>query len=148
VGACVKHKTEGWDGNPARILRSWLKEQGFTIDQALAEYFDEMERYCDELVDIPVETYWNGERTECTKVRVVVGKSGAPTWWCAELEGQERNAVKVRYNNQTFYLDDDAFPEDAFTQEHKAGAGWRKVTEGHGCPDYYHAELPVKWEVH
>ena len=43
-------------------------------------------------------TYWNGEPTPCTKVRVIVGKSPVPTWWCAALAGTEREAVLVVNN--------------------------------------------------
>ncbi len=78
------------------------------------------------------ETYWNGQPCEARKVRAVVGKSPRDTWWCAGLEGQEREAVEVVYcDGPPFYLDN----ED--------GSGWRKVTEGRGSPSWYHASLPV-----
>lgn len=76
-------------------------------------------------------TWWNGEPAECRRVRVVVGKSERPTWWCADLEGTTRNAVEVKYAGQTFYLDN------------ADGNGWAKVTVGRGSPGYGHASLPV-----
>jgi len=85
------------------------------------------------------KTYWNGEPAICHRVRVIVGKSEVPTWWCAKLEGTERNAVEVRYGGEIFYIDD----EDGPGGQHTAGVGWWKVTEGQGGPDCYHASLPV-----
>lgn len=75
-------------------------------------------------------TYWNGEPTPARIVRVIVGKSLRPTWWCADLEGQEREAVEVNYHGDVFYLDN----ED--------GSGWNKVTHGGGSPQWGHRELP------
>lgn len=91
------------------------------------------------------KTYWNGEPAVCRRVRVIVGKAPIPTWWCAKLEGTERDAVEVRYDKAVFYIDDDEFaPDDRDdANHHKAGGGWFKVTEGRGGPDYYHASLPV-----
>lgn len=77
------------------------------------------------------QTFWNGEPTPARKVRVIVGPSPKPTWWCAELAGQERAAVEVSYFGDRFYLDD----ED--------GSGWAKVTQGRGSPQYGHSSLPV-----
>jgi hypothetical protein len=77
-------------------------------------------------------TCWNGEPAECRKVRVIVGRSERRTWWCADLEGQERDAVEVTYADQVFYLDN------------ADGNGWAKVTIGRGSPGYGHAELPVE----
>jgi hypothetical protein len=88
------------------------------------------ERCCDEYAG-EERTFWNYEPTPARKVRVIVGRSERPTWWCAELEGQERAAVEVNYHGDKFYLDN----ED--------GSGWRKVTEGHGGPDWGHSSLPV-----
>lgn len=79
---------------------------------------------------MPEKTYWNGERTKARKVRVLVGESPVPTWWCANLAGTIRQAVEVTYDGRRFFLDD----ED--------GKGWRKVTEGHGSPSWGSASLP------
>lgn len=76
-------------------------------------------------------TYWNCRPAPARKVRVIVGKSERPTWWCAKLEGQEREAVEVYGDGEKFYLDN----ED--------GSGWAKVTRGFGSPEYGHSELPV-----
>lgn len=76
-------------------------------------------------------TYWNGEPTPARKVRVVVGPSQLPTWWCAKLAGTEREAVEVSYGSDVFYLDN----EDE--------SAWGKVTEGRGLPRYGHRSLPV-----
>jgi hypothetical protein len=76
------------------------------------------------------QTFWNYEPTPARKVRVIVGKSVRPTWWCAEFEGQERAAVEVNYHGEKFYLDN----ED--------GSGWGKVTGGRGGPEWGHSSLP------
>jgi hypothetical protein len=76
-------------------------------------------------------TYWNFKPTPARIVRVIVGKSPRPTWWCAAFEGQEREAVEVTYGGAKFYLDN----ED--------GSGWEKVTDGRGGPNWSHSELPV-----
>lgn len=77
-------------------------------------------------------TYWNGEPTPARRVRIIVGPSPAPTWWCAGLEGQERDAVEVEYGGQRFYLDN------------ADGRGWRKVTIFRGSPSAGHASLPAE----
>ena len=76
------------------------------------------------------DTYWNGQSTPARKVRVRVGESPKPTWWCANLEGQVRDAVEIEYGGRTFYLDN------------VDGAGWYKVTEGHGSPNVASRILP------
>ena len=75
--------------------------------------------------------YWNGEPADIRRVRVIVAKPEVPTWWFADLVGQERVAVEVVYGNQTFYLDD----ED--------GSGWDKVTRGQGSPGLGHRSLRI-----
>lgn len=78
------------------------------------------------------QTFWNYEPTPARIVRVIVGQVETPTWWCAGLEGTERQAVEVSYpGSEPFYLDN----ED--------GSGWRKVTQGRGGPDWGHSSLPV-----
>lgn len=77
-----------------------------------------------------MNTYWNGERCEAKRVVVRVGTVLEPTWWCAGMEGTERKAVRVRYQGETFFIDD----EDGF--------GWRKVTVERGGPHAAHASLP------
>jgi hypothetical protein len=77
-----------------------------------------------------VKTYWNGEPCKATKVVVVVGKAPRPTWWCARFEGEKRAAVKVEYEGEVFYLDNEG------------GTGWLKVTEGKGGPHCGHKSLP------
>lgn len=74
-------------------------------------------------------TCWNYENAEARRVVVTVGTPTTPTWWCADMEGQERKAVEVTYGGDTFFLDD----ED--------GSGWYKVTHG-GGPDLSHKSLP------
>ena len=79
------------------------------------------------------KTFWNGEPCEARIVVVIVGKSPKKTWWCAGLEGQERQAVEVKYGDEKpFYLDN----ED--------GEGWAKVTEGRGSPQWGHSSIPVE----
>lgn len=80
--------------------------------------------------------YWNGERALAVKVRVIVGDAPQfPNYWARSLVGTEREAVRVTYSGQLFYLDN----ED--------GSGWLKVTEGHGSPRYGHRDLAVRREV-
>jgi hypothetical protein len=96
-----------------------------------------IERCCDVYAtdggDGTEKTYWNGEPTPARIVRVIVGRSPVDTWWCARLAGTERQAVEVDYNGDKFYLDNE---ED--------GSGWRKVTAGHGSPQWGHSSLPVE----
>ena len=78
---------------------------------------------------------------------MIVGKAPMPTWWCADLEGKERNAVEVSYGGRVFYLDDDEQPGDGgllAPPPCHAGQGWWKVTVGQGGPEICHAELPVR----
>ena len=84
----------------------------------------------------PKETgfWWNYEPCEAAVVNVVVGPSERPTWWCAGLAGTIREAVRVTYNGEVFYLDNEN------------GAGLYKVTHG-GGPDIGHRSLPVEHEV-
>lgn len=88
-----------------------------------------------------VKTFWNGQETPAEKVRVVVGKA-QPGWWTTGLEGRERNAVKVTYGREVFYLDNEAHGPGT-----RAGAAWDKVTLGLGSPKYGHRSLPVEREV-
>lgn len=91
-----------------------------------------IERCCDTYATDGAElTYWNGEPTPARILRVIVGPSPVETWWCAGLEGSEREAVEVTYGGEKFFLDN----ED--------GSGWAKVTRGHGSPQWGHSSLPV-----
>jgi hypothetical protein len=76
-------------------------------------------------------TFWNGEPCKARRVIVIVGKAEKPTFWYANLEGQERQAVEVVYGDQTFYLDN------------VTDSGWDKVTAGKGSPRYGHRSLKV-----
>lgn len=86
-------------------------------------------------VNVRLQTYWNGEPTPCRRVVVRVGTVPKPTWWCAGMEGTEREAVEVRYGNQQFYLDNEN------------GSAWLKVTRGGGGPEWGHSSLPDDSEV-
>lgn len=81
-----------------------------------------------------MKTYWNGLHCQADKVTVVVGKSLRPTWWCADLEGKERQAIKITQDGTSFYIDDDV-------------DGWLKITEGKGSFMYAHKSLPVEKEI-
>jgi hypothetical protein len=81
------------------------------------------------------KTYWNGELCKAEKVTVIVGPSPKPTWWCARIAGLQREAVRVEYEGEKFYLDN----ED--------GSGWHKVTQGMGSPSVAHSSLPVEREL-
>jgi len=67
-------------------------------------------------------TFWNREPAVCRRVIVRVGKALRPTWWCADLEGQEHPAVEITYDGSMFFIDNEY------------GVGWRKVTLGQGAP--------------
>lgn len=56
-------------------------------------------------------------------------------WWCAGMEGTLREAVRVEYGAEKFYLDNEN------------GSAWLKVTKGKGSPEYGHSSLPVASEV-
>lgn len=77
-----------------------------------------------------METYWNGELTPARRVVVIVGPTCLPSWWCASLAGERRDAVEVTYGDAVEFLDD----ED--------GSGWYKVTDGRGSPRAGHRSLP------
>lgn len=82
------------------------------------------------------ETFWNGEPAPAVKTRVIVADAPQfPQYWARHLVGEFRDAVRVTYGGQTFYLDN------------ADGSGWRKVTTGHGSPRWGHAELVVEREV-
>lgn len=80
---------------------------------------------------VPVDgkTYWNGEPCDVRRVRVIVGESLRPTWWCAELEGQERVVLEVQYG-EPFYIEDDE-------------QSWAKLTLGRGMWTSGHKSVPV-----
>ena len=80
--------------------------------------------------------YWNGKRADVVAVRVIVGESPRPTWWCAKFAGQERAALRVdlRDGRDPFYIDD--------TPEAR-----HKVTTGRGGPGCSHSSLPVDREL-
>lgn len=89
-----------------------------------------------------INARWNGESAWARKVVVIIGTSIRPTWWCADLKGQRRNAVEVIYEGQKFYLDDEGNGDNL-----QPGCGWRKVTVGLGSPNYGHNSLPDDSEV-
>jgi hypothetical protein len=86
-------------------------------------------------------TYWNGERTPCRIVRVVVAQKIPSGWWCAGLEGTVREAVRVEYGASKFYLDNESH------EGSPAGSAWGKVTGGRGSPRWGHRSLPVEREI-
>lgn len=99
---------------------------------------DPFEAYLRKAAEDDLKTWWNGEPCQARIVRVIVGLSAA-SWWCAGLEGQEREAVEIQYGDFPLsYIDNDAW------DDHEAGAGWRKVTVGRGSPQYGHWSLPVE----
>ena len=85
------------------------------------------------MADIKTEpTYWNGEPTPCRRVRVMVADDNRfPSYWAREegYVGREVDAVEVSYFDEPFYLLDDE------------GQGWRKVTVGHGSPNFGHRNI-------
>lgn len=86
------------------------------------------------------QTFWNGEPCHARIVRVVVADSDFfPLYWARELVGTTREAVEVTYNGRTFYLDNEARGEGTTD-----GAAWRKVTIGHGSPQWGHRDLEVE----
>lgn len=82
-----------------------------------------------------VHTHWNAMPCQARRVHVIVADTDQfPRYWARHLVGHERAAVRVSYNGDRFYLDD----ED--------GSGWTKVTHG-GGPGYHHRELFIEREV-
>ncbi len=82
-----------------------------------------------------LQTYWNGEPTQCERVMIRVGYVQNPTWWCAGMESQERPAVVVHYGDNKFVLDN------------IDGQGWHKVTSGKGSWTYGHKQLPEQSKI-
>ena len=82
----------------------------------------------------PNNAFWNFTPCRAERVRVIVGDAPAG-WWCHGLKGTERNAVRVEYGGQKFYLDNEN------------GSAWDKVTLGRGSPEFGHQSLPVAREV-
>lgn len=77
------------------------------------------------------KAFWNGEPAEARAVKVIVGKSPRASWWCANLEGKEHQAIEIKQHGQTFYINDDK-------------NGRLKITEGMGAPQYGHRGIPVE----
>lgn len=99
------------------------------------------------IADGPVETYWNGEPTRCERVVVKVGKA-PPGWWCASLEGTERDAVAVwvgTVERPMFLYDGDWPPSGPLATG--AGTAWEKVTTGRGMSKFGHMSLPDDSEI-
>lgn len=89
-------------------------------------------------------TYWNGERCQARLVIGIVDKAPRKTWWCAGLEGQQREVVEVSYGGQKIYLDNEALESEDDPRLAVAGSGWRKVTLGRGSPQWGHRSVPIK----
>ncbi len=80
------------------------------------------------------KTYWNGESCKAEKVKLIVGKSDRPTWWCADLEGKTIDAIQISQDGQSFFLPDEK-------------KSWDKITTGMGSPTYPHRGLPKSSQV-
>lgn len=76
----------------------------------------------------PIKTYWRANEAPARRVRVRVGTVERPTYWCAGLEGTERDAVAVEWEGKTLLIDDEN------------GEGWRIVTSAYAIGGY--ASLP------
>lgn len=82
------------------------------------------------------EAHWNGEKCTAVVGTVVVGRAPQPTWWCAKLVGQRIKCVRVEYQGDVFYLNDDD------------GSGTHKVFGTKGGPFCAgHASIPVDDEA-
>jgi hypothetical protein len=109
-------------------------------------------------------TYWNGEPTPCTRVVVLVADAPEiPLYWARDLVGHERNAVRIDYAGQRFYIDDEAIDDGVdrvteiklrdgvtrtlTTPAGRDGWGWQKVTTGRGSPNYPHRSLWIEREL-
>lgn len=82
------------------------------------------------------QTYWNNEPCKARIVRVIVGKADKPTFWYADLEGTEREAVEISDANQA--------GEQPFYIDNENNEGWIKVTEGKGSMWYPHSSLEIE----
>lgn len=101
-------------------------------------------------------TYWNGEPCDARVVRVIVADvPKRSAYWARPYVGQEREAVKVTYAGETFYLDNEEHTPTGAEAEvllgfgrsvttSPAGEGWRKVTEGRGSWRHPHRSLDVQ----
>lgn len=78
---------------------------------------------------------WNGEPCQAEVGTAIVGKSPRPTWWCAGMEGRRRKCVRVCYQGETFYLDDEDW------------SGSFKIFVAGGDPFTGHKSLPVDDET-
>jgi len=78
-----------------------------------------------------MKTEWNWEPARAQRVTVIVADAPQfPQYWARPYIGQERFAVEIYQNGQTFYIDN----ED--------GSGWDKVTSG--GPWMGHRNLEIK----
>jgi hypothetical protein len=100
-------------------------------------------------------TYWNGEPAICRRVKVIMGPAD-PAWWCASMEGETRDAVRIEYRGEVFYIDNQGGFEAEImglrgailgTRATKPGDGWLKVTLGMGGPAYAHASIQNCTEI-
>lgn len=112
--------------------------------------------------DLP--TMWNGEPTECVRCLVIVGGDPSGDAWFADIIGEQRRCVEVRYfEGKPFYLDDEpkapradeteqlkalkaaaveaGIPVSELSVEGYHGWAWDKVTKGRGSPRYGHREV-------
>jgi hypothetical protein len=80
-------------------------------------------------------TYWNGERCEARRCVVIIPKAEKSSYWYAEHEGKEWDAVEIKYGDSVFYIDN------------ANGLGWAKVTHGQGSPSWGHGSLPSDSKV-
>lgn len=99
-------------------------DDGFSMDRVVLRALD--------FAGVGLPTWWNGAPAACRRVRVIVGPPPVEGWWSAALEGQERNAVEVRADGRTFYLDD------------ADGTAWALVTTRQGDASDPRLTLPVR----
>jgi hypothetical protein len=84
------------------------------------------------------QAFWNGLPTQAARGTAVVADAPEfPMYWARDIVGQRIAVVwvnldGVNYGGGETYLDD------------RDGSGWRKVTVGHGGPQYGHSDVAIE----
>lgn len=76
--------------------------------------------------------YWNGEPCQAFTEERIVARSESPNRWCNKFIGQKRKYLRIVYDGEEFFLDD----------EDKSATF--KVFQGRGSPWLPHKELIVE----
>ena len=91
-------------------------------------------------------TWWNGEPAVARRVVVIVADVEFPRYWARPFVGQERDAVEVVYEGQTFYLDDEGYeqPQEEYDRLVQAAESLSSSTSGRITVEQACAKLGIK----